>query len=160
MSNEEIKSLAKEVAREAIREIMLEGKDKRFHNTRLLMRNYNILKEHIKNVDDGKEITLKFMDDYGIEIDYIWLESVARSKTRTSKMMNYVEEKLRYLSDKFKEKGEFEKYRSFEMFFIEGKTNEEIQEELNCSKNIPKKWNDKVIEELSILLWGIDALGI
>ena len=44
MSNEEIKQLAKEVAREALRELMFEGKDKRFHNTRLLMRNYNTLK--------------------------------------------------------------------------------------------------------------------
>ncbi len=46
------------------------------------------------------------------------------------------------------------------MFFIEGKTSEDIQEEFNCGKNTPKRWNDIVTRELSVLLWGIDALGI
>lgn len=160
MSENEIKELAREVAKEAIREIMFEGKDKRFHNTRLLMKNYNILKAHMNSKEEYIEIKVNFGEEYDIEVDYMWLESVARSKTRTAKMMNYVDEKLNYLKDMFTKKGECEKYRSFEMYFIEGKTNEQIQGELNCSKNTPKNWNDVVIKELSILLWGIDALGI
>lgn len=160
MSNEEIKVLAKEVAREALKEIMFEGKDKRLHNTRLLMKNYNILKKHITNKDGYVEIKVDFGNEFNIDVDYMWLESVARSKSRTAKMMKYVDDKIIYLHNKFKEKGEAEKYRAFEMFFIEEKTNEDIQEELNCSKNMPKKWSDIVIKELSVLLWGIDALDI
>ena len=87
-------------------------------------------------------------------------ESIARSKTRTAKMIEYIDAALINLKTKFIEKGEFEKYRSFEMFFIEGKTSEDIQEEFNCGKNTPKRWNDIVTRELSVLLWGIDALGI
>ncbi|MGG7060653.1 hypothetical protein ACQPUZ_20665, partial [Clostridium tertium] len=119
MSEKEIKELAKQLAKEALREIMFEGKDKRLHNTRLLMKNYNILKAHINTKDEHIEIKVNFGDEYDIEVDYMWLESIARSKTRTAKMINYVDEKLKYLKDKFKQKGEFEKYRSFEMYFIE-----------------------------------------
>lgn len=160
MSNEEIKALAKEVAKEAMREIIFEGKDKRFHNTRLLMRNYNILKEHINNSDDGIEIKFEFIDELSTKVDYMWLESIARSKTRTAQMMKYIDERLNSLKYKYEQNHEGEKYRSFEMFYIEGKTGEEIQEELSCGKNTPKRWNDIVTRELSVLLWGIDALGI
>lgn len=160
MSNEEIKQIAKEAAMEAIMQMRLEGKDKKLHNTRLLMRNYNTLKEHISSKEGHIEIRVKFDDEYCIEADYMWLESVARSKSRTAKMIKYVDDKIIYLRKKFEEKKQYERYRAFEMFFIEEKTNEEIQEELNCSKNIPKKWSDIVINELSVLLWGIDALGI
>lgn len=159
MSNEEIKQIAKEVAREALREIMFEGKDKRFHNTRLLMRNYNTLKEHLNN-SESIEIKFNFIDECEVKVDHMWLESIARSKTRTAKMLEYIDVALVNLKTKFMEKGEFEKYRSFEMFFIEEKTSEDIQEEFNCGKNTPKRWNDIVTRELSVLLWGIDALGI
>ena len=90
MSNEEIKQLAKEVAREALRELMFEGKDKRFHNTRLLMRNYNTLKEHLNN-SDSVEIKFNFVDECEVKVDYMWLESIARSKTRTAKMIEYID---------------------------------------------------------------------
>lgn len=160
MSENEIKKLAKEVAKEAMREIMFEGKDRRLHNTRLLMRNYNILQEHINNTDAGIEINFEFLDELSTKVDYMWLESIARSKTRTAQMMKYIDERLESLKYKYKQSNESEKYRAFEMFFIEEKTNECIQGELNCSKNIPKKWSDIIMRELSILLWGIDALGI
>lgn len=160
MTDIEIKRLAKEAAIEAIKELMYQKTDKRLHNTRLLMRNYNNLKEHINSKDDKVEIIVNIDNEVDFKSDYVWLESVVRSKTRTAKMMKYVDDKIKYLEQKYKEKKEYEKFRAFELSFIEEMTNEEIQEELNCSKNIPKKWTDIVVKELSILLWGIDAIGI
>ena len=160
MTDIEIKRLAKEAAIEAIKELMYQKTDKRLHNTRLLMRNYNNLKEHINSNSDNIEIIVNIDDEVELKSDYIWLESVVRSKTRTAKMMKYVDDKLKYLENKYKEKQEYEKFRAFELKFIEEKTNEDIREELNCSINMPKRWIDIVIKELSILLWGIDAIGI
>lgn len=160
MTDIEIKKVAKEAALEAIKEIMYQNTDKRLHNTRLLMRNYNNLKEHIKSKDDKVEIIVNINDESDLKSDHIWLESVVRSKTRTAKMMKYVDDKIKYLEKKYKEKKEYEKFRAFELKFIEEKTNEDIREELNCSINMPKKWIDIIIKELSILLWGIDAIGI
>lgn len=160
MTDIEIKRLAKEAALEAIKEIMYQNTDKRLHNTRLLMRNYNNLKEHIKSKEDKVEIIVNINDEAELKSDYVWLESVVRSKTRTAKMMKYVDDKIKYLEKKYKEKQEYEKFRAFELKFIEERTNEEIRDELNCSINMPKRWIDIVIKELSILLWGIDAIGI
>lgn len=160
MTDIEIKKLAKEAALEAIKEIMYQNTDKRLHNTRLLMRNYNNLKEHIKSKEDKVEIIVNINDEAELKSDYVWLESVVRSKTRTAKMMKYVDDKIKYLENKYKEKQEYEKFRAFELKFIEEKTNEEIREELNCGTNMPKRWTDIIIKELSILLWGIDAIGI
>ena len=160
MTDMEIKRLAKEAALEAIKEIMYQNTDKRLHNTRLLMRNYNNLKEHIKSKEDKVEIIVNIDDEINLKSDYVWLESVVRSKTRTAKMMKYVDDKIKYLENKYKEKQEYEKFRAFELKFIEEKTNEEIRGELNCGINMPKRWTDIIIKELSILLWGIDAIGI
>lgn len=154
MSNKEIKELAKEV----IKELAKQQKDKRLHNTRLLMKNYNTLKNHLENVnEDIKEFELEVEMD---SKDNIWIMSIARSKMRTAKMIGYLESAMYITKDKFNKNYESEKYRAFELYYIDKKTNEEIQEELNCGKNSPKKWSDLIIEELNVLLWGIDALGI
>lgn len=154
MSKEEIKMLAREV----LEAMTAEAKDKRLHNTRLLMKNYNALKEHIDNVnEDIEEFELEVED--GTK-DGVWIMSIARSKLRTAKMLGYIDSAMELLEERFRKNGEMEKYRAFTLFFIEKKTNEEIQEILTCGKNSPKRWSDLIINELSILLWGIDALGI
>lgn len=160
MSEIEIKQIAKEAALEAIREVMFQKKDKRLHNTRLLMKNYNNLKEHISSKNENISIIVNFDDEVEIKSDYIWLESVARSKTRTAKMMRYVDDKIDFLEKKYIEKQEYEKFNAFYLFYIDEMTNEEIQEELSCGKNTVKRWRDSIINELSVLLWGIDAIGI
>ncbi len=160
MTDIEIKRLAKEAAIEAIKELMYQKTDKRLHNTRLLMRNYNNLKEHINSKDDKVEIIVNIDNEVDFKSDYVWLESVVRSKTRTVKMMKYVDDKLKYLEKKYKEKQEYEKYNAFYLFYIDEMTNEDIQEKLSCGKNTVKRWRDSIINELSVLLWGIDAIGI
>ena len=154
MSNKEVKELAKEV----IKELARQRKDKRLHNTRLLMKNYTALKNHIENVNED-------IEEFEIEVemgskDNLWIMSIARSKIRTAKMVAYVESAMDLVKEKFEKNSVAEKFRAFEMFYLDKKTNEEIQEELNCGKNSPKRWSDLIIEELNILLWGIDALGI
>lgn len=154
MSNKEVKELAKEV----IKEMAKQQKDKRLHNTRLLMKNYTALKNHIENVNED-------IEEFEIEVemgskDNIWIMSIARSKIRTAKMVGYVESAMDIIKEKFEKNLESEKFKAFEMHYIDKKTNEEIQEVLNCGKNSPKKWSDLIIEELNVLLWGIDALGI
>lgn len=157
---DEIKALAKEVAKEAIFDIVNSKKDRRFQNTKLLMRNYNTLKEHINNEGEHIEIKYEFEKEAYIKLEYMWLESIARSKARTIEMINYVDLKLKYLKYKYEEKCECDKYRAFEMYYIEGKTNEEIQEEFYISKNTPGRWINEITRELSILLWGIDAINL
>ncbi|MFR3071995.1 MAG: hypothetical protein ACLTK8_04210 [Paeniclostridium sp.] len=157
-----IKSMAKKVAKEAVFEIANKGKNRRLHNTKLLMRNYNVLKEHMKGDGENIKIEFKSLDEENpyMKVEFMWLESIARSKARTANILKYIEDKLDFLEKRFIDSKEYEKFKAFDLFFIEEKTSEEIQEILGCGKNSPKKWCDKVINELSVLLWGIDALHI
>ncbi|MEG0180758.1 MAG: hypothetical protein RR657_02615 [Peptostreptococcaceae bacterium] len=156
MSNKEVKELAKEV----IREITKQQRDKRLHNTRLLMKNYNILKNHVDDVTEKLEEKIELLEEECTYNESVWIMSIARSKVRTAKMIGYVESALTIVESKFKMNCEEYKYKAFELYYIDKKTSEQIQEALSCGKNSPKVWCDLVIEELNVLLWGIDALGI
>lgn len=154
MSSEEVKILAKEV----IEEINKEKKDKRLHNTRLLMKYYNPLKEHLESVSEDIS---KFNFDIDEEEDArTFIGSIARSKIRTAKMISYLESAIDIIEKRYKANGEVEKYQAFVMHYIYENTNEEIQEKFNCGKNTPRRWSNTIIDELSVLLWGVDALGI
>lgn len=148
----------KRVAKEAIREYDIEKsniqKDRRLHNTRLLMRNYNKLKDHIDNVNDDLEVDVDNTEDE------VWISSITRTKLRTMKMMAYIDSALKILEKRFRQSCEEYKYKAFTLYYIDEKTNEEIQSLLGCGKNSPKTWSDLVTEELSLLLWGIEALGM
>ena len=47
-------------------------------------------------------------------------------------------------------------YKAFEMYFMQGMDYAEIAEELDTGRNTPRRWVTGIINELSVLLWGID----
>lgn len=61
--DEVISKATKEAIREYDKEKSIIQKDKRLHNTRLLMKNYNKLKEHIENVNVDLDIEVDNVDD-------------------------------------------------------------------------------------------------
>lgn len=152
--DESISKVIKETIKQYDKEKLMAQKDRRFHNTKLLMKNYNKLKNHLDDVNDNLEIDA---DNYE---DEIWIISITRTKLRTMKMMAYIDSALEILEKSFRKQCQEYKYKAFELYYMEGLKNEQIQEQLGCGKNSPKNWSDEVTNELSILLWGIEALGI
>ena len=116
------------------------------------MLNYNKLKQHILNEKDEIKIIYDCMDEYDIRVEYMWLESILKSKGKTVQMLKYVDEQLIYLENKYRENKQFEKYQAFKMLIVENKTIIEIQKELGCGKNSPNNWSNEIIKELSVLL--------
>lgn len=151
---ETIYKVIKETIKEYDREKKSDQRDKRLFNTELLMKNYNKLKDHIDKVKDSIDIQFESEDER------VLITSITRTKLRTMKMMGYIDSALVILEQRYKEQCEEYKYKAFKLFFIDKKTNEEIQEALSCGKNSPRIWVNTVLEELSVLLWGIEALGI
>ena len=43
------------------------------------------------------------MDEYDIRVEYMWLESILKSKGKTVQMLKYVDEQLIYLENKYRE---------------------------------------------------------
>lgn len=79
--------LSKEVAKEALFELLNKGKDWRFQNTKLLMLNYTLLKQHIINEKDEMRVIYDCMDENDIKIEYMWLESIIKSKGKTIQIL-------------------------------------------------------------------------
>ena len=148
-----IKNLAKEVITEMKLQESEKQKKKVLHNTELLMKNYTKFKDHIDRVDDSIEY------DTEIEEDIVFISSITRTKLRTAKMIAYIDSALEIIRKNMINSGEEYKYSAFCMYYLESQTNEDIMEKYNCGKNTPKRWRDYIITELSVLLWGIEALG-
>ena len=54
-------------------------------------------------------------------------------------------------------KGTVDKYNALTKHYIDEKNYEEISEELKCSVITPRRWINEMIDELSVLLFGIDS---
>lgn len=74
----------------------------------------------------------------------------------TSSMENNVIHKQYVCKDGREAAGRGVEYKAFEMYFMQGMDYAEIAEELDTGKNTPRRWVTGIINELSVLLWGID----
>lgn len=164
MENKDIDQTIKKAVREAIREYdkekMMEQKRKVFHNTRLLMSNYNSLKEHVDKGIDSLKFAIEDGNYEDLTEDEIFILSIKRSKAKTLVMVAHIDMAMEELKKRQLREGTIEKYFALEMFFIKEMTYEEIQEELNCGKNTPGRWVNQMINRLSVLLFGIDGLKL
>lgn len=159
--------LKNELKKEIIKDIKKEKEKKIYHNTYVLMKHYNQFKNHVTEVViDGKPVDYEVYKRE-LEInnkmiicatDEKFINSILSSKIRTATIVAFIDEALKILRKDYRKKHEYDKYRAFELYFIKGKTNKEISEKLYCSINTPKKWSNQVLKDLSLLLFGIDAL--
>lgn len=152
-----IREMVKVVMKEYDKEKKIEIRKNIYHNTYVLMKKYNTLKAHVENMSDKSELDYE-MDGLGMEA--IWVLSISKSKVKSIKMVRYIDNALAIVEDTFRKKGAIEEYIAFKMYFLDEEKNEDIAKKLGCSKNMPKRWSDNVLKELSILLWGYEALWI
>lgn len=161
MASLNINEQAKQLAKEVVFEINKQKKDRRLHNTKLLMKNYNKLKNHIEKVNtDGFKGYFGEELQEALEENDIFLNSVLRTKVRTAQMISCIDIALEILDDEYEANGTYYIYDAFYLYYIEGLTYEEIASKLNTGKNTPARWTKEVLSKLNILLWGVDALGI
>ena len=129
------------------------------HNTKLLLKHYNDLQEHVvKAVDTINEISLDNIDIEKMDKDDLYILSIKRSKIKTVMMIAHIDAALEGLKQKQVKLHMIEKYEALEMFYIEGIPYDEIVIKFNCGANTPRRWMGQMLNELSILLFGIDGI--
>lgn len=154
----DFEALIQKAARAAVQEYKKqEEKDKRqnkYHNTFTLMKCYRDAVFHIQNaVSDGEQLELKGMTE---EQQRVYLESVRRSRFKTLIMTAHIDKAVEEIERRRKVAGREVEYKAFELYFMQGREYAEIAEELDTGKNTPRRWVTAIINELSVLLWGID----
>lgn len=145
--------------------------DKRLRNTKLLLRNYHVLKEHAENSVFGRtqmeesamDILESMMSIYDNEVI---IESIKRSATRTALIVTHIETMLGlyevYCEKSANKELEQRRYKViWDMYMAENPlTAKEIAEKQHISKDSVYSDLRVAVERLSALIFGVDGLNV
>jgi hypothetical protein len=146
--------LSSKILTELKRQEKQERKKEKYHNTFTLMKCYRDAVFHIENaISDGQQLELKGMTD---EQQRTYLESIRRTRFKTLIMTAHIDKAVEEIERRREAAGRGVEYKAFEMYFMQGMDYAEIAEQLDTGKNTPRRWVTGIINELSVLLWGID----
>nr|DAM32629.1 MAG TPA: putative DNA binding protein [Caudoviricetes sp.] len=143
--------------------------DKRFHNTKLLLRNYRMLQVNAANSVFGRtqmdetasDILESMMNMYN---DEIVVESIRRSATRTAIIVSHIKTMLEIFEVCCERStNELDKRRYdivYGLYIADEKiTRDEIAKKWNISKDTTYADEKIAIERLSALIFGVDGLS-
>lgn len=159
--DEVISKATKAAIKEYDKEKLGERKKRAFHNTKLLLSNYNDLNNHVnKAIDEvgGLETDLIELDD--LDREDIYILSIKRSKTKTLIMIAHIDMMLATLEERQRKLCAVEKYQALKMLYIDEIPYDEIVKYFRCGVNTPRRWINEMIDKLSLLLFGYESLKI
>lgn len=151
--------------------------DKRLRNTRLLLKNYRSFVEHCDNAKYLVENTIKkeiekdnlkvqlFDDFYNLQDDAYIVASILKSKEKTRIILDHINLCLDFFQAKAIKTNNQEMIRRYnvisDLYINETPmTYEEIAEIEHISQKTVNRDRKKAIEELSVLIFGIDGLDL
>jgi len=168
-----IQEIATAAAVEALKIQKNEEREKarknRFRNTELLLKNYLSLIKHFELAQDkASEEDLETYNFEEADLEDITVQAIRRGRIRTLIMVTQVEVSLVALRKRMIDKGQPEKYAVVEKLYLDPvksllpwkERNRLVAEELHCGETSVWKWKNDMIEELSIIIFGIDGLRL
>lgn len=165
-ANEALKTFRQEQKKEYSRRA-----DRRLRNTKLLLRNYHMLKEHAENSVFGRtqmeesalDILESMMSMYDNEVI---IESIRRSATRTAVIVSHIETMLGLYAaycDKSPNRDiEMRRYEVlWDMYMAEDTLSaKEVAEKQHVSKDTVYTDIKMATEKLTALIFGVDGLNV
>lgn len=140
-------------------------RERRLHNTKLLVRNYRKFKVHCEdNLSELQELqdpdSLEFLD-----VDDLMIESIIRNKKRTAAMLRYIDRMMhiyRILCEQSKKPEDLRRYQILMDVYVheEEKTIEELVTCHKIDKRTVYRDINKACEALSSLIFGVDGIRI
>lgn len=166
-----VQEIATAAAKEALRLQKKEERDRirksRYHNTELLLKHYLRLVDHRDSSKDKASDVLSAEEVKEIG-DEVIIRSITRSRARTEVMINHIDTCLDILKERQEAKGQGDKYEVIWCLYMDparrdlewGKRIEAIAGELYCSPDSVRRWKNEMVQELSVLLFGVDGLQL
>ncbi len=156
---------------EAVREYDAKQKksrhDRRLYNTRLLMKNYNALKEHCeKSVSDLNVIEINNISAIDVidSLDNLdkgtYIESIKRSNTRTKIMIDHIDSMLSLFEIYCNKTNNNRKYRVLTAYYLNDLETKDISMNENIDIRTCQRDLKFSIEKLSALIFGVDGLSV
>ncbi len=143
-------------------------RDKRYHNTKLLLKHYRDFREHVKNsvYSDDQIDRSRDADDWldlmeTVADDEIYINSIKRTRRRTEIIVAHIDTMM----DFYKAQGEKDlpkasRCKVIRGIYVDGMTFSETAEKMHISESQVYRLERHGIEDLSVLLFGIDGLKI
>ena len=161
---DELQAMLQAAAKTAIKELRKEeAKEKKkikYHDTFSLMRCYRDAVFHIENaVSEGAQLELEGMTE---EQQETYLRSVRRTRFKTLLMTANIDKAIDEMAKRRKAAGREVEYQVFDMYFMQGMSYEQIINQVEkdtgerLGKNTPRRWVTGIINEMSVLLWGLE----
>jgi DNA-directed RNA polymerase specialized sigma subunit len=140
--------------------------DRRLRNTDLLLKNYNKFVAHCNTaIYTSKQLkqanAVDLLDEVEDQDDEVYVQSIMRTKERTFIIVNHIKRIISYY--KFITRSEPENERKFNVIvglYVNKKTFCELGKELYCSTKTVERDRKEAIEELSVLIFGVDGLKL
>lgn len=163
-SEEGLQAMLQAAAKTAIKELRKEEakekKKNKYHDTFSLMRCYRDAAFHIENaISEGAQLELEGMTE---EQQEVYLRSVRRTRFKTLLMTANIDKVIDEMAKRRAAAGREIEYMVFDMYFMQGMTYEQIIEQIEkdkgekLGKNTPRRWVTGIINEMSVLLWGLE----
>lgn len=163
-SEEGLQAMLQAAAKNAIKELRKEeAKEKKrnkYHDTFSLMRCYRDAVFHIENaVSEGTQLDLADMTE---EQQETYLRSVRRTRFKTLLMTANIDKAIDEMSRRRQAAGRNIEYQVFDMYFMQGMSYDQIIDQIEqdtgerLGKNTPRRWVTSIINEMSVLLWGLE----
>lgn len=164
VTEEDLQTMLQAAAKEAIKELRKEEakekKKNKYHDTFSLMRCYRDAVFHIENaISEGTQLELEDMTE---EQQETYLRSVRRTRFKTLLMTANIDKAIDEMAKRRKAAGREVEYQVFDMYFMQGMSYEQIIDQVEkdtgerLGKNTPRRWVTNIINEMSVLLWGLE----
>ena len=147
LRKEEIVEIAREVFNQ--RDIIIQEEfDSRYHDVKLLMKNYRMLKTHYAQVSP----------------ETLEVNAICSMRRKTSLMMSHVDKMLIAYKALCYESGRLDETKRWDAIYLryiddERITIDSIAEKLNIDRRTYFRYISYAMEDLAVLLFGIEAIG-
>jgi hypothetical protein len=141
-------------------------RDKRYHNTKLLLKHYRSLKAHIENARYSDEQLAQDADDMlelmdAAKNEEVYINSIKRTRKRTEIIISHIDVMLSFYAAQGKDDPQkYLRCSVIEGLYLLGKNVQKLAKDLTISERYVYKLERQGIDDLSILLFGIDGLKI
>ena len=150
--------------------------DRRLHNTRLLLKNYRVLKHHALDAVHTGARANEVISENAVDIlddlesmgsrkvdDRLYIESIKRSQQRTRIIIEHIDEMLRYWRIDCEQSGKEEALRRYRIIYDTyisdtQMTAEELAQREHIEKRTVYKDIKAAMRPLSALIFGIDGI--
>jgi len=145
-----------------------ENKDRRLHNTRLLLEHYRDLKTHCKEAvyeAEGEQSESDMIESLmSVKDDTVILESIKRTTQRTQMMISHIDKMMDVFHVMCEKRGDREKRRYhviYDYYIARNKKSlQRIADEYSVSRVTIYNDLKSAEEELSVFFFGVDGLHI